>query len=53
MFLHEIIFMQDIEGRHIAVDGGEIMVRCLIPTPSGEGSHDPYPLLVWYHGGGE
>ena len=41
-----------IEDRTIPVDNGEILVRCVLPTPSGEGGIGPYPLFVWYHGGG-
>lgn len=41
-----------VEDRMITVEGGEILVRCLIPTPiSGELTRS-YPLMVWYHGGG-
>ncbi|KAK7682277.1 hypothetical protein QCA50_014480 [Cerrena zonata] len=41
-----------LEDRSIPVENGEISVRCLFPTPSGNSSKGPYPLLVWYHGGG-
>ena len=35
----------------VPVDGGEILVRSVVPTPN-EGEDGTYPLLVWYHGGG-
>jgi len=40
-----------VEDRKLPVDGGEILLRCLTPTPNnGEGR--TYPLLYWVHGGG-
>ncbi|ETW79838.1 Esterase/lipase/thioesterase [Heterobasidion irregulare TC 32-1] len=38
-----------VEDRQISVEGGEITVRCYMPTPVAGGI---FPLLVWYHGGG-
>lgn len=35
----------------VPVDGGEILVRGVIPSPT-EGEDRTFPLLVWYHGGG-
>ncbi|OBZ67627.1 AB hydrolase superfamily protein B1A11.02 [Grifola frondosa] len=35
----------------VPVDGGEIAVRCLTPTPS-RFPPQAFPLLVWYHSGG-
>ena len=37
-----------VEERTVPVEGGEILVRCIFPTAAG----GPFPLLVWYHGGG-
>ena len=42
-----------VEDRQIPVDGGEIAVRCVFPTPSEDRNQGPYPILVWYHGGGD
>ncbi|CAL1713861.1 unnamed protein product [Somion occarium] len=41
-----------IEDHLVPVDGGEIKVRCVIPTSSEHHDKGPLPLLVWYHGGG-
>ncbi|KAA1473906.1 alpha/beta-hydrolase [Dentipellis sp. KUC8613] len=38
-----------LENHKVPVDGGDINVRCFIPTSQVENNH---PLLVWYHGGG-
>ncbi|TFY65856.1 hypothetical protein EVG20_g5227 [Dentipellis fragilis] len=38
-----------VEDHTVSVDGGDINVRCLIPTTEAKKTH---PLLVWYHGGG-
>ncbi|KAJ7233548.1 alpha/beta hydrolase fold-domain-containing protein [Mycena rebaudengoi] len=35
----------------VGVDGGEITVRCIKPTPL-SGELDEFPLLYWMHGGG-
>ncbi|TFY77348.1 hypothetical protein EWM64_g6663 [Hericium alpestre] len=40
-----------VEDHKMPVDGGEITVRCMVPTPGG-GSAGPFPLYVNYHGGG-
>jgi len=34
----------------VPVEGGEILVRSLVPTP--DSSSSEFPLVVWYHGGG-
>ncbi|KAL6308629.1 alpha/beta-hydrolase [Sparassis latifolia] len=39
-----------VEHHMVPVDGGEIRVRCTIPTGSSE--QKTFPVLVWYHGGG-
>ncbi|KAJ6526469.1 Alpha/Beta hydrolase protein, partial [Mycena vulgaris] len=38
-------------NRTIPVDGGEIAIRCIQPTPQ-EGEDAEFPVLVWIHGGG-
>ncbi|KAI0920681.1 hypothetical protein AcW1_002350 [Taiwanofungus camphoratus] len=40
-----------IEDNEVPVEGGKILVRCLVPRSSGE-EERRLPLLVWYHGGG-
>ncbi|EIM92168.1 uncharacterized protein STEHIDRAFT_151510 [Stereum hirsutum FP-91666 SS1] len=40
-----------VRDTQVQVDGGEILVRALIPTPHGE-SGDQFPVLVWYHASG-
>lgn len=40
-----------VEDRKVPVDGGEITVRTVVPTPAGA-KDKKFPLLVWYHGGG-
>ncbi|TFY80809.1 hypothetical protein EWM64_g3203 [Hericium alpestre] len=40
-----------VEEHKVPVDGGQITVRCMIPTPTG-GSPGTFPFLVNYHGGG-
>lgn len=40
-----------VRDTQIQVDGGEILVRALIPTPHGE-SVEQFPVLVWYHASG-
>ena len=40
-----------VKDHKVPVDGGEILVRSVAPTPK-EGEEGTYPLLVWYHGGG-
>ncbi|TFY77972.1 hypothetical protein EWM64_g6041 [Hericium alpestre] len=40
-----------VEEHEVSVNGGEITVRCMIPTP-GRGRSNSLPLLVHYHGGG-
>ncbi|KAJ7710494.1 hypothetical protein B0H17DRAFT_1027141 [Mycena rosella] len=42
----------DILERNIAVDGGEILVRCIRPVPR-EHEGKEFPILVWFHGGRE
>jgi len=37
--------------QRIPVDGGEIVARCLVPTPAGQ-DNQTYPLLYYTHGGG-
>ncbi|KAI0077151.1 hypothetical protein K474DRAFT_1662085 [Panus rudis PR-1116 ss-1] len=43
-----------IEDHTISVEGGEVTVRCVIPTSSNAASDGPaaHPLMVWAHGGG-
>ncbi|CAL1707385.1 unnamed protein product [Somion occarium] len=38
-----------VEDRKIPVEGGEITIRCLVPTSE---SGKTFPVLVWFHGGG-
>ncbi|KAJ3486739.1 hypothetical protein NLI96_g4024 [Meripilus lineatus] len=40
-----------VQDYKVPVDGGEILVRAVTPTPI-EGEDGTFPLLVWYHGGG-
>ena len=40
-----------VEDRKVPVEGGEITVRTVVPTPAGA-KDKKFPLLVWYHGGG-
>ncbi|KAJ7915033.1 Alpha/Beta hydrolase protein [Mycena leptocephala] len=40
-----------VENYTIAVEGGEICVRAIMPTPIGEESVG-FPIMVWFHGGG-
>lgn len=40
-----------VKDTQVPVDGGEILVRILIPTPAGK-SGELFPLLVWYHASG-
>ncbi|KAJ7245220.1 Alpha/Beta hydrolase protein [Mycena rebaudengoi] len=40
-----------VENHTVAVDGGEISVRCIQPTPV-DGESDGFPILCWFHGGG-
>ncbi|KAJ7438367.1 Alpha/Beta hydrolase protein [Mycena galericulata] len=40
-----------VEDCKIAVEGGEITVRCTKPTPTG-GEVPQFPVLFWAHGGG-
>ena len=42
--------MYVIEDRRVPLDGGEILAR--IVRPVGQAS-ETFPVLVWYHGGGE
>ncbi|KAI0643502.1 Alpha/Beta hydrolase protein [Trametes meyenii] len=37
-----------VEHKNIPVEGGTIVLRCIIPAGAEDGS---YPVLVWYHGG--
>ncbi|KAI0364166.1 hypothetical protein BV20DRAFT_974747 [Pilatotrama ljubarskyi] len=39
-----------IKDETVDVDGGHILVTCLVPVVDHE--HETFPLLVWYHGGG-
>ncbi|GBE82847.1 AB hydrolase superfamily protein [Sparassis crispa] len=39
-----------VEDHKIAVEDGEITVRCLTPT-TGD-AEERFPLLIWFHGGG-
>ena len=41
-----------VEDHTIPVESVDILVRCVTPNPSEEGNQGPYPLLIWYHGGG-
>ncbi|KAJ3488058.1 hypothetical protein NLI96_g3103 [Meripilus lineatus] len=36
----------------VPVDGGEIAVRSLVPTPDDVLANHTFPLLLWIHGGG-
>ncbi|KAJ7686606.1 Alpha/Beta hydrolase protein [Mycena olivaceomarginata] len=40
-----------VEDCKIAVEGGEITIRCIKPTPTG-GEVPEFPVLFWAHGGG-
>ncbi|CCM02387.1 uncharacterized protein FIBRA_04483 [Fibroporia radiculosa] len=40
-----------VRDHQIPVDGGEIAIRCVIPTPSGN-EDEVFPLMLWIHGGG-
>ncbi|KAF7366185.1 Esterase/lipase/thioesterase [Mycena venus] len=40
-----------LEDHQIAVEGGEIRVRIISPTPT-DGEDSEYPVLVYFHGGG-
>ncbi|KAJ6456791.1 Alpha/Beta hydrolase protein [Mycena vitilis] len=40
-----------VQNHKVAVEGGEIDVRVVTPTPSGN-SAAKFPVLVWFHGGG-
>ncbi|KAJ7915034.1 Alpha/Beta hydrolase protein [Mycena leptocephala] len=39
------------ENHTIAVVGGEICVRVIMPTPTGD-ENPEFPVMVWFHGGG-
>ncbi|OCH91998.1 hypothetical protein OBBRIDRAFT_727792 [Obba rivulosa] len=39
-----------IQDYQIPVEGGEVTVRCVIPTPAGQ-ENKTFPLLFWTHGG--
>jgi len=39
-----------VEDFRIPVDGGEITIRCTVPTSGG--ANATFPVLVWYHSGG-
>ncbi|KAH9934605.1 Alpha/Beta hydrolase protein [Amylocystis lapponica] len=41
----------DVQEHQVPVDGGEITVRCVVPTPTGDEGKS-FPVLVWFHGGG-
>ncbi|OBZ73134.1 AB hydrolase superfamily protein B1A11.02 [Grifola frondosa] len=41
-----------VEDHKVPVDGGEITVRCVIPTPAGAQADTSFPVLFWMHGGG-
>ncbi|THH13371.1 hypothetical protein EW146_g6830 [Bondarzewia mesenterica] len=41
-----------VKDHHVAVEGSEILIRCLVPTPA-DGRGKAFPLLVWYHAGGK
>lgn len=41
-----------VQDHLVPVDSGEIKVRCVMPISSGPQETGPFPLLVWYHGGG-
>lgn len=40
----------DAKDHRVAVQGGEIVVRSVVPTSQVAG--ETFPLLVWYHAGG-
>ncbi|EMD36024.1 hypothetical protein CERSUDRAFT_115948 [Gelatoporia subvermispora B] len=40
-----------VQDHRITVEGGEITVRCAIPTPAGPDDRT-FPLMLWTHGGG-
>ncbi|KAL4242701.1 AB hydrolase superfamily protein, partial [Abortiporus biennis] len=41
----------ELRDRNIPVQGGEIRVRTVVPTARHQSS-EPFPLFVWFHGGG-
>ncbi|KAI0077149.1 hypothetical protein K474DRAFT_1707585 [Panus rudis PR-1116 ss-1] len=41
-----------VEDHTVPVDGGEILVRVVIPTPKDMYDSPEFPLMVWLHGGG-
>ncbi|TFY78743.1 hypothetical protein EWM64_g5265 [Hericium alpestre] len=41
-----------IHDYQIPVEGGEMAIRCLTPTPAGASKAHLFPLLYWVHGGG-
>ena len=40
-----------VKDRMIPVKGGQIRVRTYVPTPRNT-TAEPFPLFVWFHGGG-
>lgn len=40
-----------VKDYNVPVDGGEILVRSLVPIPQ-DAEGKTFPLYVWYHGGG-
>lgn len=51
MYSYIIDSAYTVRDTQVQVDGGEILVRALIPTPHGE-SGEQFPVLVWYHASG-
>ncbi|TFY78746.1 hypothetical protein EWM64_g5266 [Hericium alpestre] len=41
-----------VEDHQIPVEGGEVTIRCLTPTPAGAPKDQTFPLFFWAHGGG-
>lgn len=41
-----------VTDHQIPVEGGEILARAMVPTPK-EGGLTSFPVLVWFHGGGD
>ena len=42
--------MYVVDDRRVPVDGGEILARVVRPVGQ---ENETFPVLVWYHGGGE
>ena len=50
VFMSFVASQYAVHYKTVPVEGGDIVVRCVIPAGDNDST---YPVLVWFHGGGQ